>query len=366
MNDDLLYQVALTLIPQIGDVHARALVRRFGTARAIFDAKPSAIESLEGIGSVRARHIRQFKGFDRAAAELDFIRDNGITPLFFTDPGYPGRLLHCYDHPLLLYYKGTADLNAARIVAVVGTRSPTTYGKTLTAQLVEGLQAANVLIISGLAFGIDTIAHRSALRCGLPTIGVLAHGLDSIYPAVNDGLARQMVAQGGLLTDFPSNTKPDRPNFPSRNRIVAGLCDALIVVESGNKGGSLITADLANGYHKEVFALPGKATDPVSEGCNQLIRNHKASLLTCAEDCIESMGWNDKPATASPRQGSLFQELNPEEKLIVGLLREQESWPIDELLYRSGLSTGAMASLLLQLEMQGLVKTLPGKRYQVV
>ncbi len=366
MNNDLLYRIALTLVPSIGDVHAKALIHHFGDALAVFAAKRSALESVEGIGETRARQIKRFTGFDRAEAEMAFIEKYRITPLFITDPAYPQRLLHCCDSPLLLYYRGNADLNASRVVAIVGTRSHTSYGKWFTEQLTEALSKENVLIVSGLAFGIDTIAHRAALKHQTPTVGVLAHGLDRIYPQANQALARQMTGNGGLLTDFKSGHTPDRQNFPRRNRIVAGMCDALVVVESGLKGGSLITATLANGYNKDVFAVPGKTTDVKSEGCNALIRSNKAGIITTTADLLESMGWIPAPARIPQVQRKLFVELSASETVIVNLLSQHPTLPVDELHFQSGLNNSAVATALLQLEMQGLVRVLPGKLYQLV
>ena len=243
MSNDLLYRIALTLVPNIGDVHAKALVNRYGNAEAVFKAKKKDLENMEGIGTVRANSIKSFHDFTSSEAEIKFIEQYKIEPLFITDKNYPQRLLNCYDSPLLLYYRGTADLNTSRIVSIVGTRNNSEYGKTVCEKLVEDLANENILIISGLAYGIDTIAHKAALKNNLPTAGLLAHGLDRIYPPQNKTLAKQMIENGGLLTEFLSQTNPDKQNFPKRNRIVAGMCDCLVVIESGKKGGSLIKAE---------------------------------------------------------------------------------------------------------------------------
>ncbi len=235
MPNDLLYQIALTLVPNIGDVYAKALVNTYGSAEAVFKAKKKDLEHLEGIGSVRASSIKAFLDFTSSEAEIKFIEQLKITPLFITDKNYPQRLLNCYDSPLLLFYRGNADLNTAKIISIVGTRNPSDYGKMLCEKIVEDLQAENILILSGLAYAIDTIAHKAALKNKLPTVGVLAHGLDKIYPQQNKMLAKQMVEHGGLLIEFLSATNPHKQNFPKRNRIVAGMCDALIVIESSKK-----------------------------------------------------------------------------------------------------------------------------------
>lgn len=365
MSDDLLYQIALTLVPNIGDVHAKALVNTYGDAQSVFKAKKTALENMEGIGTVRANSIKSFLDFTSCEAEIKFIEKYKITPLFITDKNYPQRLLNCYDSPSLLYYRGNADLNNAKIISIVGTRNHSDYGKAVCEKLVEELQNENVLIISGLAFGIDTIAHKTAIKNNLQTVGVLAHGLDRIYPVQNKGLAKQMTEQGGLLTEFLSETNPDKQNFPKRNRIVAGMCDALVVIESGKKGGSLITAELANGYNKDVFAIPGKITDTKSEGCNYLIKNNKASLVTDANDLLEMMNWKPAPKSLHKKQRELFIEFTDDEKIVVNILQQQESIQIDQLYFKSGLSSSAMAAALLMLEMNGIVTSLPGKVYKM-
>lgn len=365
MTNDLLYQVALTLVPNIGDVHAKTLVNIYGSAQAIFKAKKRELENIEGIGTVRAKSIKGFTNLSGAEEELRFIEKYKINPLFITDNDYPKRLLNCYDSPALLFYRGNADLNASKIIAIVGTRNNGEYGRTVCEKLVEDLQAENILIVSGLAFGIDTIAHKAALKYNLPTVGVLAHGLDRLYPPQNKPLAKQMTEQGGLLTDFISNTNPDKQNFPRRNRIVAGISDALIVIESGIKGGSLITAELANGYNKDVFAIPGRTTDARSEGCNYLIKNNKAGLISNAADLLENMGWVQQKKSSPKKQRELFIELSADEKIIVDILQQNDSIQVDELYLKSGLSASKVASALLTLEMQGVVVSLPGKIYKL-
>jgi DNA processing protein len=367
MTNDLLYQLALTQVPHIGCVHARLLTQQFGTAEQIFKANLSDLEKIEGIGTVRARSIKSFKSFQRAEKEIGFIEKYRIRPLFLTDAAYPQRLLHCYDAPTLLFYRGQTDLNASRVVAIIGTRNNTEYGKQVTEKLVNNLAALQVLVVSGLAFGIDAIAHRTALKNELPTVGVLAHGLDSLYPAEHTNLAKDMVKRGGgLLTEFCSHTLADKHNFPTRNRIVAGMSDAIVVIETGVKGGSMITAELANGYNKDVFAIPGKTTDAKSAGCNDLIKNNKAMLLTDAEQLAAIMGWADALTKKSPPQKELFVQLNAEEKIITDILTGKEAMHIDEINIKSGLSCSTVAAAMLNLELQNVVSVLPGKRYHLV
>ncbi len=367
MNSELLYQLALTLIPNIGPVQAKILLQHCN-AEEIFHAKRSYLERIEGIGTVRAASIAAFKDFSEAEEEIKFIEKYKIKPLFITDKDYPKRLLNCYDSPTLLYYKGEADLNASKIVAIIGTRSHTDYAKQMTDKLVKDFAAQHVTIVSGLAFGVDAIAHKAAVKNNLPTIGVLGHGLDQIYPAEHAGLAKDLIKHGGgLLTEFRSYTKPGKHNFPTRNRVVAGMSDATIVIETGIKGGSMITAELANGYNKDVFAIPGKLTDIKSAGCNYLIKNNKAILLTDAEELIEVMGWQDKKSqkTNLKSQKQLFIELSVDEKTIVDILNEKETTHIDELNIKTGLSSSTVAAAILNLELQNVIVSLPGKLYRL-
>jgi DNA processing protein len=366
MDNQLLYQVALTMVPQIGAVQARQLLEVLGDAPAVFKTKKSLLEKIEGIGAVRAAAIRAFTDFKKAATEVAFIEKYKIAPLFINNQHYPKRLLNCYDAPTLLYYRGNADLNAHRVISVVGTRNKTDYGKWLTEELIKDLVDLRVTIISGLALGIDTIAHKAAVKHHLPTVGVLAHGLDKIYPAENTLLARDMIREGGgLLTEFLSKTKPDKHHFPSRNRVVAGMADATVVIETDLKGGSLITAGLAVNYNRDVFAFPGKTTDPKSAGCNHLIKTNKAGLITSAADMLYSMGWAMPVLKKKNPQKELFIQLSDEEKIMVDILTRNTITAIDEINYQSGFSSSKTASLMLQLELKNVLVALPGKRYKL-
>jgi DNA processing protein len=366
MSSELFYQLALTLVPNIGDVHAKVLLQQFGNASTIFKAPHKELERLEGIGTVRANSIRTFNDFHLVEAELGFIEKYKIKTLFLTDRGYPQRLLNCYDSPTLLFYKGTADLNASKVVAVVGTRSNTDYGKQFTEDLIAALSSQQALIISGLAIGIDAYAHKAALKNDLPTVGVVGHGLDKIYPSVNKGLARDMALQnGGILSEFFSGTLPDKHNFPLRNRIVAGMSDATIVVETLISGGSMITAKLADAYNRDVFAVPGRTTDTKSKGCNYLIKNNKAILLTDADQLLDIMGWQEKKKKVK-KQKELFIELTPEEKQVIDILKQKESVHIDEINISSGLSSSAVAAAILNLELQSVIGSMPGKMYKLL
>jgi DNA processing protein len=366
MNNELLHQLALTLIPNIGDVQAKILIQHFGEASAIFKAKTSVLEKIEGIGTVRAKSIKEFNDFHIAEKELEFIEKYNIKTFFLTDKDYPKRLLNCYDSPTLLFYKGNADLNASKIVAIVGTRTNTDYGKQFTEKLVKDLSEQNITIISGLAYGIDAMAHKAAIKNNLPTIGVVGHGLDKIYPSDHAGLAKEMIKNGGgILSEFFSGTKPDKHNFPLRNRIVAGISDATVLVETNIKGGSMITGNLANAYNRDVFAVPGRTTDTKSSGCNHLIKYNKAILLTDAEEILEVMGWKERK-TKTKKQKELFIELSQEEKQVVQLLQEKETVSIDEINISSGLSSSTIAAAILNLELQNVVASLPGKMYKLL
>jgi DNA processing protein len=363
MPDESICRIALTLIPQIGPVHARTLINHFGTATAIFKAKEKQLEKIEGIGAARANQITGFANFNLAETEMLFVEKYKIEPLFITDKKYPQRLLNCYDPPTLLYYRGNADLNAHKIISIVGTRSHSDYGKQVTEKIIKELSAQNILIVSGLALGIDAIAHKSSLKNNLSTIAVMAHGMDKIYPPEHAPLAKEIVKQGGLLTEFTSGTDPDKHNFPTRNRIVAGMSDATLVIETGVKGGSMITAELANSYHKDIFAIPGKTIDHKSAGCNYLIKTNKAILLTDTQQLLEAMGWEEKQQKKSRRQRTLFVELTEDEKIIVDLLQTKATMGIDELTLKSNLSSSAVAAAILNLELQNSIQVLPGKMY---
>lgn len=365
MNNELLYRIALTKVPNIGSVQAKLLALHFGNAEAIFKASKKELEELDGIGTIKAKSIKSYEGFDEAESEIAFIEKHKIEAIFLTDINYPKRLLHCYDSPTILYYRGNADLNASKIISIIGTRNNTDYGKQITDQLIEDLQSLNVTIVSGLAYGVDAIAHKAAVQYNLPTVGVLAHGLDTIYPSQHKPLAKQMLLNGGLLTEFGKDTNPDKHNFPRRNRIVAGICDATIVIETAAKGGSMITAELANGYNRDVFAFPGKITDGKSNGCNNLIKANKAVLLTDAAQLIEMMGWADKKSKPK-KQKELFIELSSDEQIVVNILKEKDTVHIDELFLKSGLNSSIVASAILNLEFQNVVTSLPGKMYKLL
>ncbi|MFZ4521337.1 MAG: DNA-processing protein DprA [Bacteroidales bacterium] len=362
----LLYQIGLTLIPGVGDVLARKLVTMCGSAEAVFREPRHILRKMPRIGEALAAATRTSEILLRSEKEISFIERYRITPLFFTDKEYPERLKQCLDSPVLLFYKGVADLNGARVVGMVGTRKATDYGKSVTHEIIEGLLHQRIMVVSGLAYGIDSHAHRFALDFGLNTIGVLGHGLDTVYPWIHRSLAERMVTQGGLITEFLSQSKPDKCNFPRRNRIIAGMCDAIIVVEAGRKGGALITADIANSYNRDVFAVPGRVTDPYSDGTNYLIRTNKAALVQKPDDIEYLLGWKEQNGAPKPVQRRIFIEMTEDEEKIVGLLQANGQLGIDEICSQAESAMSKVSAALLNLEFEGVVHCSPGKVYSLV
>ncbi|MBL7935823.1 MAG: DNA-protecting protein DprA [Bacteroidia bacterium] len=363
---DLTYQIGLTLLEGVGDVLAKNLVAYCGSAEQVFKTKKAQLEKIPGIGSYTSEAILKSKFvLERAEKEIKFIEDKKIEALFFTDKNYPQRLKNCNDSPVLLYYKGNADLNAGKVVSVVGTRTPSVYGKQITEKFIADLAGSGYLVVSGLAYGIDITAHKCSIDLKLNTIGVLAHGLDRVYPAVHSSIAEKMIQQGGLLTEFMSETNPDKENFPKRNRIVAGMCDAVVVVESKRGGGSLITATIANSYNKDVFAYPGKAGDVLSEGCNGLIKSNKANLIESAADLLYIMNWNTEVKKKKTTQIPLLINLSDEEKIIVKAFENKNQLHVDEICYTTNFTISKTSTHLLQLEFANVIKSLPGKIYEL-
>lgn len=365
MGENLIFKIALTLIPHVGSVTAKQLISYCGSAESVFQSSKKQLLRIPGIGMQTAQSIIEFRDFERAENEVQFLERHGIRALFYTDADYPERLKHFPDAPVLLFSRGPARLNQEKILAIVGTRQPSPQGIALCEEIVGNLSSYNVQIVSGLAYGIDAVAHQAAIQAGLPTIGVLGHGLNRIYPHSHKDLAEEMVKQGGgLLSEFLSDKGPDRENFPMRNRIVAAMSDAVLVIETGAKGGSMITANLANDYHKDVFAIPGRVKDPKSEGCNLLIKSHKANLVESGADIAYFMQWDPSQKEASGVQRTLFTDLEPNEKKVWELMRQDQAvWSIDKISYQTGMQGSEIASVLLNLEFKGMVKSLPGKRF---
>lgn len=371
MNEqEVIYSIALSHIPHIGQIIGKRLYERAGSATVLFDninnlndIVPDANERLKELLS---NHDEALK---IAEKEMEFIEKNHIKALCMNDASYPWRLIECSDAPLVLFYCGNADLNQKHVISMIGTRRCTQYGKDICRTFISDLQRRDpdILIVSGLAYGIDIHSHRAALQEGMATVGVLAHGLDRIYPSLHRATAKQMVQNGGLLTEYLSGTKPEKANFVRRNRIVAGLADATIIVESTDHGGSLITAELASSYDRDVFAFPGRINDEFSEGCNKLISRQKASMVLSAAGFLDAMGWdNGKQEETRDSQQELFPELSPEEEKIVGTLRGCDSKQINQIIVETGLSFSVVSSNLYELEYKGIVMLLGGARYKLL
>jgi DNA processing protein len=360
MQNPLRYQLAISMIPGIGGITAKKLISYCGGAEAVFSEKTSALKKIPGIGDGIARAVSKHQMFERADQEIEFMARHDIRALYFTDKEYPFRLKHCEDGPILLFVMGGVDLNQSKVISVVGTRNMTDYGRKKCAEIIEGLKPHQAIIVSGLAYGVDAMAHKTAMECGLHTVAVLGHGLDRIYPPMHANLARKITRQGGLLSDFISGTNPDRENFPKRNRIIAGLCDAVVIIEAAVTGGALITATIANTYNRDVFAFPGRTSDAYSMGCNRLIKTHKANLIESVADLEYVMNWQASQ-NKKEIQRPLFTELDQEEKKLVSILREFPVSGIDLLASKTGLSVGKTSALLLGLEFKNVVVQQPGK-----
>jgi DNA processing protein len=367
-TDELRYKIGIGMIPKIGPVLTKRLIAYCGSAEGVFKNRKNHLSKIPGIGEKIAEMITHHKNLDAADAEIAFITNNKITSYFYLDDGYPERLRHCEDGPVVLYVKGTAELNRKKIISIVGTREATDYGRSLTREFIEQLSVnyPEVLVVSGLAYGIDICAHKAALKNNMETAGVLAHGLSFLYPSSHSDVARQMVENGALITEFRHDEKPEAQNFVKRNRIIAGLADATIVMESGVQGGALITADIANSYNRDVFALPGRVNDKFSIGCNRLIKSNRAALIENLGDLEYLLGWQKPKNTSDGLQKELFVELKPEEKLLTDLIRTDAHITMDYLAIRSNMQISRVSSLLLNLEFKGIVKCLPGKVYQMV
>lgn len=361
-----LYNIAITEINGVGILRAKALIETFGSTEAIFKESKKAISKIPFIGNALAEGINNQIILDRVKREIEFADKYGIKLLFYKNSDYPHRLARCEDSPLILFYKGNEDLNKDKCVAFVGTRLASSHGRGFCRKFINDLKESipDIITVSGLAIGIDTEAHRHSLENNIPTIGVLAHGLDRIYPATNRSLAEKMVSNGGLITEFMTGTTPERENFPRRNRIVAGMTDATIVIESRSKGGSLITAAIANSYNRDVFAVPGRVEDQSSRGCNWLIKTRKASMIETVDDFIKEMNWNNSVKASQPKQLKIFAPMTKEEEIIYNLLDDEKTVGIDSIIEHSEMTTSKIASILLSLEFNDLIECLPGKMYK--
>jgi DNA processing protein len=361
----LKHKIALSIIPRIGDINARKLVSHFGSVEAIFHEPYRNLLKIPGIGSGIAGYISERSYLKIAEKEAEYITKNNIATFFYLDNNYPFRLRQCDDSPVLFYFKGNCDLNSSKIISVVGTRNATSHGKEQCEKIIAGLAAGHpdLVIVSGLAYGIDITAHKAALANDLQTIGVLGHGFKTIYPSVHRPVAKEITGKGGLLTDFLSDALPERNNFLKRNRIIAGISDATLVVESGKKGGALITADIACSYNRDVFAVPGRPDDQWSAGCNSLIRSNKAALVESAEDIEYFLNW--QPEKSKPAvQRSLFSELDETEQKIFELISKEGESTIDHICRTLDIPIYKLSAQLLQMEFKGVVRCYPGNIYR--
>lgn len=370
---EIYYAMALTRISWFNTQATLQLYRRLGSAQAIYEQRNDIAGIVENCPQRLAEAIKHWdEPLRRAAAEMEFVQAHGIQVLAWSTDAYPQRLRECPDAPTVLYYKGTAELNQAKVINIVGTRHCTPYGQDVIQQLTRRLSqlCPQVLIVSGLAYGVDINAHRQALENGFETVGVLAHGLDYLYPPRHRDTAREMTKKGGLLTEFMTQTNADKANFVRRNRIVAGMCDATILVESAARGGGLITAEIAMGYNRAVFAIPGSVGAPYSEGCNNLIRDNGAALITSADDLVKAMGWASdallKRAQTDGIERNLFPDLSPEEQSIVDLLQKTNDLQLNIISVKTNLPISRASALLFQLEMKGVLKPLAGGMYHLL
>jgi len=371
MNDDSLkFKIGITLIKGIGNNLAKNLIAYIGSEEGVFKENQKNLSKIPGIGEILSKEIVSQTVLSRAELEIEFILKNKIQTTYFTDRDYPFRLKECPDSPIMIYSKGNCDLNNGKFVGIVGTRNATETGKENCKILIAELAASQpkTIIVSGMAYGIDICAHKAALEAGLPTIGVLGHGLDRIYPAAHRPTAVKMLPEGALLTEYLSQTNPDRQNFVQRNRIIAGLCDAVVVVESAARGGALITAEVANDYNRDVFAFPGRVTDEWSAGCNALIKNNKASLIESTDDILRFMNWEKQNSgSASTAQTALFLDLSEDEQAIISILRQNsDGFQLNELAIQLAKPISKISSMLLEMEFKGVVKCLPGNVYRIV
>jgi len=368
LQEELLYKIALSLVPGIGCITAKSLIAYCGSARQVFMEKERILRSIPGVGTVLAKNIQQAKVLARAGKEIEFMDRNGVNALFYLDENYPQRLKSCVDAPILLFSKGKANLNCAKVISMVGTRNATEYGRELVDNFMVSLaeRGYDVQIVSGLAYGIDIQAHRAALHNNLSTVCVLAHGLETIYPSLHKAIALEMCEKnGGMVSDFLSYSVIDRKNFLRRNRIIAGMADAVIVVESARKGGALLTAELAVSYNRDLFAFPGRVGETYTEGCHFLIKSNRAGLIENVGDLEYCLNWQPGSAASDGCQPRLFTDLLPDEQKVVDLLQANGELPIDLICFQLGLPVNRVSPMLLALEFSGIVKCLPGKVFKL-
>lgn len=364
-EQELLSLLALQKVELVGDVVAKKLLNHFETASEIFHAKANKLTSIDGIGSILVQNLKDKSVFQKAEAELKYIQDNNIDVHFYKDHLYPEKLKHCFDAPILLFSAGNINLQKRRIISIVGTRQVTSHGAEFCRNLIAEIAPLNPIIVSGFAYGVDIVAHQAAMEHGLQTIGVLAHGLNQMYPASHKKYCKKMEENGGFMTEFWSSSNPDKENFVKRNRIVAGMTEATIVIESAERGGSLITAMLANDYNRDVFAVPGRITDKFSLGCNNLIKTQKANLLTSAADLIYMLNWDIKESKKAI-QKQLFVDLQPDEQIVYDYLLQKGKELMDTIALDCEFPIYVLSGMLLNMELKGVIRPLPGKLFEAI
>jgi DNA processing protein len=364
-EQELFSLLALQKVELVGDVVAKKLLNHFESAAAVFQAKANQLTAIDGIGSVLIKNLKDKSVFEKAESELKYIQDNDIDVHFFKDKSYPDKLKHCFDAPVLLFSAGNMNLQQSKIISIVGTRQVTSHGAEFCRNLIAEIAPLNPIIVSGFAYGVDIVAHQAAMEQGLQTIGVLAHGLNQMYPASHKKYCKKMEEKGGFMTEFWSSSNPDKENFVKRNRIVAGMSEATIVIESAERGGSLITAMLANDYNRDVFAVPGRITDKFSLGCNNLIKTQKANLLTSAADLIYMLNWDIKDSTKSV-QKQFFVDLQPDEQIVYDYLLQKGKELMDTIALDCGFPIYVLSGMLLNMELKGVIRPLPGKLFEAI
>ncbi|MCC9017755.1 MULTISPECIES: DNA-processing protein DprA [Flavobacterium] len=364
-DQDLFYLLALLKVDGVGDIMAKKLLNYFGSAEAVFKSKGSQMAAIDGVGSVLLQNFKDKSVFEKANQEMEFMKSGGVKVSFFKEDGYPERLKHCIDSPVLIFTSGNINLANKRIISIVGTRQITSYGTEFCRNLIEELAPLDPVIVSGFAYGVDIVAHQRAMDFNLQTIGVLAHGLNQIYPKSHKKYMVPMEENGGFITEFWSTSNPDKENFVRRNRIVAGMTEATIVIESAEKGGSLITANLANDYNRDVFAVPGRVTDKYSQGCNNLIKTQRANVLTSAADLVYMLNWNVE-TKAKPVQKQLFIHLETEEQKVYDFLLKNGKELLDIIALQCDFPIYKISGILLNMELKGVIRPLPGKLFEAV
>jgi DNA processing protein len=365
IEQDLFHLLALQRVEGVGDIMAKKLLTHFGDAESIFKAKASHLATIDGVGSILLKNLKEKSVFEKATQELRFIVDNAIDVAYFQDENYPERLKHCIDGPVLLFTSGNINLKNKKIISIVGTRQITSYGIEFCRKFIEDLAPLDPIIVSGFAYGVDIVAHQLAIEYNLQTIGVVAHGLNQIYPKTHKKYVAKVEQNGGFMTEFWSSSNPDKENFVRRNRIVAGMTEATIVIESADRGGSLITANMANDYNRDVFAVPGRVTDKYSQGCNNLIKTQKANVLTSAADLIYILNW-DLEKEIKPIQKQLFVTLDTDEQKVYDYLLKTGKVVMDIIALQCDFPIYRISGLLLNMELKGVIRPLPGKLFEAI